>query len=340
MRVLITVGSGFVGSHAVAALRAAGHDLRLLVRSQERARAVLTRLGLAHDVELVQGDVTNESAVAGALSGCDAVLHAASVYSFDPRDRAGLEATNVRGAELVLGQAQNQGLDPIVHVSTFAALLPAATLPLTPDSSLGRPQSPYLRSKEQQEELARRLQADGAPVVIVQPGSAWGPNDPNFGESDQLVHAVLTRRMPIVPRGGFPVVDVRDLASALAAVFRPGQGPRRYLLGGQYVQFPEVVRLLGDLTGRRLPMLRLPESLILPVAHTADFAQRILPFRIPVPTEGIWLSKQRASCDDSRARAELAFTPGICARPLPIACAPSLRPAEYQPSRPASSLPM
>jgi dihydroflavonol-4-reductase len=84
MRVLITGGSGFVGSHAVAALRAAGHDLRLLVRSQERARAVLTRLGLAHDVELVQGDVTNESAVAGALSGCDAVLHAASVYSFDP----------------------------------------------------------------------------------------------------------------------------------------------------------------------------------------------------------------------------------------------------------------
>jgi dihydroflavonol-4-reductase len=145
--------------------------------------------------------------------------------------------------------------------------------------------------------------------VIVQPGSVWGPHDPHFGESEQMARAILTRKMPIVPSGGFPIVDVRDLASALAAVFRAAQGPRRYLLGGHYVRFLDLVRLLGELTGRRLPALPLSETLILPLARVADAAQRALPFRLPIPTEGIWLTKHRARCDDSRAQAELSFTP-------------------------------
>jgi dihydroflavonol-4-reductase len=209
----------------------------------------------------------------------------------------------------VLGQGRRLGLDPIVQLSTFGALLPAASLPLTPDGPLGSSRSPYLRSKIEQEAIARRLQEEGAPVVIVQAGSVWGPDDPHFGESEQMARTILTRRMPIVPSGGFPIVDVRDLASALARVFRQGQGPRSYLLGGHYVRFPDLVRLLGELTGRKLPALPLSESLILPLAHGADAVQRALPFRLPLPTEGIWLSKQRARCDDSRARAELSFTP-------------------------------
>ncbi len=309
MRVLVTGGTGFVGSHAVAALRAAGHELRLLVRSPERVGAALAPLGVNTGFELVHGDVTDEAAVGEALTGCDAVLHGAAVYSFDPRDSARVRATNVRGTELVLGQGRRLGLDPIVQLSTFGVLLPAASGPLAPDGPLGRSRSPYLRSKIEQEVIARRLQKEGAPVVIVQPGSVWGPHDPHFGESEQMARTILTRRMPIVPSGGFPVVDVRDLASALATVFRQGEGPRSYLLGGHYVRFPDLVRLLGKLTGRRLPALPLSETLILPLAHVADVAQRALPFRLPMPTEGIWLTKHRARCDDSRARAELSFGP-------------------------------
>ncbi|MDP9231886.1 MAG: NAD-dependent epimerase, partial [Actinomycetota bacterium] len=120
---------------------------------------------------------------------------------------------------------------------------------------------------------------------------------------------ILSGRQPIVPRGGIPIVDVRDLAAALAAVFRPCLEPRRYLLGGHYVTFPELVGLFRELSGRRLPGLPLPETLILPVARAADLVQSLLPFRIPVPTGGIWLTKQRARCDDSRAEAELGFAP-------------------------------
>jgi nucleoside-diphosphate-sugar epimerase len=309
MRVLVTGGTGFVGSHAVAALRAAGHEVRLLVRSPERVGAALAPLGANSGLELVHGDVTDQAAVGEALRGCDAVLHAAAVYSFDPRDSTRVRATNVLGTELVLEQGKRLGLDPIVQLSTFGALLPAPSRPLVPGGPLGHSRSPYLRSKVEQEAVARRLQKERAPVVIIQPGSVWGPHDPNFGESDQMAHTILTRRMPIVPSGGFPIVDVRDVASALARVFHQGQGPRSYLLGGHYVRFQDLVRLLGEVTGRRLPALPLSETVILPLAHVADLAQRVLPFRLPLPTEGIWLTKHRARCDDSPARAELSFAP-------------------------------
>jgi nucleoside-diphosphate-sugar epimerase len=307
MRVLVTGGTGFVGSHTAAALRSAGHDLRLLVRSRERVAAALEPLGLTGGYEVVEGDVTDETAVARALEDCEAVLHGASVFSFDPRASAGVRATNVPGTERVLGAARRLGLDPIVQLSSLVALLPAAHRPLTPDGPLGHPPTPYLRSKAEQEAIARRLQEEGAPVVIVQPGWAWGPNDPKLGESDQTARAILGGRQPIISSGGISIVDVRDVAAALAAVFRPRLGPRRYLLGGHYVTFPELLGLFRELSGRRLPALTLPETLILPVARAADLVQRLLPFRIPIPTGGIWLTKQRARSDDSRAEAELGF---------------------------------
>jgi nucleoside-diphosphate-sugar epimerase len=140
-------------------------------------------------------------------------------------------------------------------------------------------------------------------------GIRLGPERSQAGESDQTARAILGGRQPIVPSGGLPIVDVRDVAAALAAVFRLLLGPRRYLLGGHYVTFPELLGLFRELSGRRLPVLTLPETLILPVAHAADLVQRLLPFRIPIPTGGIWLTKQQARCDDSRAEAELGFAP-------------------------------
>jgi dihydroflavonol-4-reductase len=146
-------------------------------------------------------------------------------------------------------------------------------------------------------------------VVIVQPGAVWGPNDPHFGESDQLIQGVLAGRMPIVSAGGVPIVDARDVAAAIARIVDDVRAPRSYLLGGSYTTLPQLVRLLGELTGRRLRALPLREELLLPIAYAADALQRLVPFRVPVSREAIWITGQRATTDDSRARAELAFVP-------------------------------
>ena len=125
MLVLVTGGTGYVGSHAIAALAAAGHRIRVLARSADKVPAALGPLGVS-GVETVIGEVTEPAAVEGALEGCDAVLHAASVFSLDTRKAGEMTAVNVAGTELVLGTAHRLGLDPIVYVSSELALLPPA----------------------------------------------------------------------------------------------------------------------------------------------------------------------------------------------------------------------
>ena len=97
MRVMVTGATGFLGSHAVKALTDAGHDVRLLVRSPARIAPALAPHGINH-VDHVVGDVTDVASVERALEGCDAVLHAANVYTLDPRRAEEMRDVNPRGS--------------------------------------------------------------------------------------------------------------------------------------------------------------------------------------------------------------------------------------------------
>jgi len=268
--VLVTGGTGYLGSHAVAALAGAGHRIRVLARSAEKVPAALGPLGV-DGVETAIGDVTEPAAVERALAGCDAVVHAASVFSLDARQAGEMSAVNVRGTEVVLGTAERLGLDPIVHVSSELALLPPATREvLTPDSPVKRPPWPYCRSKADSELVARRFQAQGAPVVSVLPAGLWGPHDPHLGEGVTLAANVLRHR---------------------------------------YVTMPGIIGTLGDLTGRRIRFVTLPAGFLAAFGRTADLAQRRLRTRLPWSGESIWIVNCDARCDDSKTRDELQVEP-------------------------------
>lgn len=301
-----------MGSHAVAALAGAGHRVRVLARSAEKIPAALGPLGV-EGVETAIGDVTQRAAVERALAGCDAVLHAASVFSLDARKAGEMNAVNVRGTEVVLGTAHHLGLDPIVHVSSEVALLPPADGEvLTPDSLVKQPPSAYCRSKADSELVARRYQALGAPVVSVLPAGVWGPHDPHLGEGVTFAANVLRNRYPIVMAGGMHIADVRDVAAVLAAVMQPGRGPRSYMVTGHYLTMPDIIGTLGDLTGRRIRFLTFPAWFLAAFGQTADLVQRRLRTRLPWSGESMWIVNCDARCDDSTTRHELHFEP----RPL------------------------
>ena len=252
MLVVVTGGTGYVGSHSIAALARARHRIRVLARSADRVRSALDPLGV-DEVETVTGDVTDPAAVERALAGANAVVHAASVFSMDARKADEMRSVNVRGTDVVLGTAQRLGLDPIVYVSSELALLPPADGEvLTADSPVKQPSWPYCRSKADSELVARRYQQHGAPVVSVMPAAVWGPHDPHFGEGVTRATNVLKNRYPIVMPGGMHIADVRDVAAVIAAVMTPGRGPRSYMVAGHYISMPDLIRTLGDLTGRRL----------------------------------------------------------------------------------------
>jgi dihydroflavonol-4-reductase len=304
VRVLVTGGTGFVGSHSVKALVGAGHEVRLLVRSPGRIAPALRPHGL-EDPGHVVGDVTDAGAVSRALDGCDAVLHGANVYVFDSRRAKEMLDVNPRGTELVLRAAHERRLDPIVHVSSVVALLPADGRVLTPDVPLGSPAGAYARSKVAAERIARELQASGAPVVIVSPGGVLGPHDPHLSDFVRLARDVLRGRLPLLPPGSVPVVDVRDVAAVHAAVFERGRGPRRYLASAGNLSLDDFVAEARRLTGRRLSAVRVPGRLAMASGRAADLAQRALPMRLPISFEGAWLMVHGAHADASATEREL-----------------------------------
>ena len=178
MRVLVTGGTGYVGAFTVQALLAAGHTPRLLVRNPDRLKTTVATLGVdLDDLEIANGDMTDEASVVAALDGVDAVIHCAAVVAaLNRSDAQATIDTNVRGTMNVINSALAAGCDPVIHTSSIAALFspsePIITSDMPPATDAD---SPYTRSKALAEEFVRGLQAAGKPVVIVYPGGVSGP---------------------------------------------------------------------------------------------------------------------------------------------------------------------
>jgi len=320
MRVLVTGGAGFVGSHSVAALAKAGHDVRLLVRRPERLERALRPLGIA-GVDARTGDVTDADAVERAIEGCDAVVHAAAVFTLDRRRDAEVMRVNVRGSELVLGAAVRAKLDPIVHVSSVSALFPPRGDVLTPDESVKYPQDTYARSKAAAERIARGHQAAGAPVVTVYPGSVWGPNDPTLGDGIALIMRFVRAGFIPVSPGGIPVVDVRDVAAVVASAMAPGRGPKRYMVSGSFLGNAALTDILNDITGRKIRKLPLSGGLIRGIGRLGDFARRTLGVDLGLTYEATYTLTHGVPCDDSRITEDL----GVRCRPATTTLSDTLR---------------
>lgn len=168
---------------------------------------------------------------------------------------------------------------------------------------------PYSCSKLAAELVARGYQQAGAPVVITYPTGVLGPHDPHLSDTVRAIRDVLRGRWPVLPHGRLPLVDVREVAALHAAVLRPGRGPRRYLLGGPAVELVDLVGLLGELTGRRLPQTTAPDWLLRPAGRLASRVQRVAPLRLPVSAEAVAATLSIGAdvvVDDTATRQELA----------------------------------
>ena len=308
MRVLVTGATGFVGSHAVKELLAQGFEVRLLARTPSKVPAVLGPLSCAA-TDVVQGDMTDASAVAEALIGCDAVLHCAAEVGVSGGSSAVLGDANVVGARNVLGLAAERGLDPIVWTGSVSAYLPTDDDVLTLDSPLAEPLSAYGAQKRDIELFARSLPG---PVVSVVLGGVYGPVSPHLDSSFAAVLGGLTMGM-VAPASGMGLVDVRDVATALAAALTPGRGPRRYLLTGQYVTWAEWAALMTAASGQEVTYTEVTEAEMVDLgrqfdAMRADGAEG-LP---PLSEEAAVIMAAGKPGDDALALAEL----GVSYRPI------------------------
>jgi dihydroflavonol-4-reductase len=313
MRILVTGGTGFVGGHSVAALVAAGHEVRLLVRSPERAPKTLVPLGVDPEaVEVAEGDVLDAASVERALDGIQGVLHAASVFTYDLRKAEELRRVNEAGMRHVIEAAVERGADPVVHVSSCAALYrrDAEVQRFTDDAPPGDSPFLYTGSKAAQERHVRALQESGAPITITYPGVVFGPHDPYDGESSRLVRNIVRGRFLLAPRGDAPVVDVRDLALLHARIFEPGPGPRRIVLA-RSMAIAAIARLVLGLAERSLPVWHAPDTAVRATGRICDRLQPRTRVRMLTSYEQTFFATHRVVTETATAD-EL----GVTSRPI------------------------
>jgi len=307
VRVLVTGGTGFVGSHTAADLVGAGHAVRLLVRDREKARRVFAAQGCPLP-ECVVGDVTDADAVSGALEGCEGVVHAAARVALDAGRAGEVLRTNLAGVENVLGGAARAGLRSIVHVSSLGALFRARGPAPTPDAPVAPGDTPYARSKARAEEVARRLQERGAPVRIVYPSAVVGPEDPGLSEGNRALRTLL-RFAVVVTSSGFQAVDVRDLARLHRRLVERADGGGRWLVAGPYRSWSGVADLLDEVTGRRVRRLPCPGVVLRAAGHVGDLAKRMVEFDFPLTAEAMAFATRWHPVDDAATWRELDVTP-------------------------------
>jgi dihydroflavonol-4-reductase len=308
MHVLITGGTGFVGGWTARVIADAGHSIRFLVRNPDRLQTSVAKLGV--DVsDFAVGDITDRVSVRDALRGCDAVVHSAALVATDPRQTNEMLTTNMQGAQNVLGQSVELGLDPIIHVSSFTALFHPGLEMLTADLPVVGGADGYGTSKAQVEIYARGLQDAGAPVNITYPGMVLGPPvGDQFGEAGEGVKAAL--QMHAIPgrSAAWLVVDVRDLAALHAALLEPGRGPRRYTAGGHRVPASELANMLGQIAGTPMVAVPIPDTALRVAGAVLDRAGRFLPFDTPFTSAGMQYYTQMPASDDSPSERELGIT--------------------------------
>jgi nucleoside-diphosphate-sugar epimerase len=296
--VLVTGGSGYVGTQLIAALLRAGHPVRATVRSTAREaelRAAVRR-GDADDagLEIVTADLTADDGWPKAMAGVEEVHHVATPFpAVQPDNPDELIAGAREGTLRVLRAARDTGARRVVLTSSFAAIgytpKPGAefteddwTDPDTPGLA------PYPRSKTIAERAAWDLMerdGGGTELVVVNPTFILGPTLTTKLSTLRLVQAMLDGAMSVAPRARFGLADVRDVADVhIRAMAAPQAAGKRFLVvaDGPTLSYLEVAdilrRRLGPLAAR-VPTQEAPgDELPRPIIHN-DRAREELRWR-------------------------------------------------------------
>ncbi len=264
--VLVTGGSGYLGTQLLVALLRDGREVRATVRSADAEAGVraAVRRGGADDtgLELVAADLTSDAGWAAALEGVEAVHHVASpIPSAQPTDPDELIVPARDGTVRVLKAARDAGARRVVLTSSFAAVgyspKPGRDYSEADWTDPGTPGlAPYPRSKAIAERAAWDfIETEGGDMelVVMNPTFIAGPSlVPVLRSSLAAFKAIIEGTMAALPRQRFGVVDVRDVAEAhIKAMASPAAAGRRYLLlaDGPTITWLELARILRDHLG-------------------------------------------------------------------------------------------
>jgi nucleoside-diphosphate-sugar epimerase len=296
--VLVTGGSGFIGSHCILQLLAAGHYVRTTVRNLNREAGVrdLLRAGGAEAGERLSffaADLLGDAGWREAADGCEYVLHVASPFPPDiPKHEDELIVPARDGALRVLRAARDAGVRRVVLTSSFAAIgygHPEQSTPFD-ETNWTDPNGPgvtaYVKSKTIAERAAWDFMArEGGALELaaVNPVGVFGPVlGRDYSTSILIVEKLMDGSMPGCPRIHFGAVDVRDVAALhISAMTDPAARGERFLaVAGDFISMLDIARMLKSRMGgaaKKVPTRELPDWLLRLVSLFDPRVKQVVP---------------------------------------------------------------
>jgi len=314
VKFFVTGGTGFLGSHLVRQLRAAGHEVTTLVRGVTALPAVAKLLSLG--CTLAAGNVTNRALLRKPMTGVDGVFHVAGWYKLGAKGDRDAVRVNVEGTRNVLETMRDLGIPRGVFTSTLA--VNSDTRGQVVDETYryrGKHLTIYDRTKWQAHyEVALPLIEQGLPLVIVMPGVIYGPGDQSLIQGTFV--RFLQRKLAAIPRRtAYCWSHVEDIAAGHIAAMLKGQPGESYMLAGPAHTIERALQVASEITGIPLPSRRISPWLMRTTAAMTGLLKPLVTLPKDLDPEVLRASGGATYLgNDAKARSQLGFAP----RPLEV----------------------
>ena len=306
-KILITGGTGFLGTHIVRQLLDAGEkNLRVMASS---IPGWMTDAG----VEPAVGSVARPDDVKAALKNVSAIFHLAGKVSRDNQDAAAMNKIHVEGTRILCEAAKEAG----VHTMMLASS--SGTIAVSEDEQIFDETFPqpvdvfsrwaYYASKYYQERAAiESFDGDGRKLVILNPSLLLGPDDERLSSTKPVLD-FLARKIPYSPSGGLNFVDARDAASAFISALEKGKHQEKYLLGSANMTFPQFFGRLERLSGISAPIFKVPKKLAMAGSSMIESVFKNWGKASPVASKEVEQAEYFWYFDSSKAEEQIGFAP-------------------------------
>jgi dihydroflavonol-4-reductase len=302
VKLLVTGGTGFLGIHLVPRLLEAGHEVRLVGRTQPSE--ALAR------AEFIPGDLKNRETVRRALEGVEAIYHLAGLVSFQDKDARRMYELHVDATRELLRDAREAGVKRFILAST------SGTIAVSKEERIGTEEDdypitvvgrwPYYLSKIYEEKLTLEYcRKHSIPLVVLNPSLLMGPGDDRLS-STWTVMKFLNGEIPSMPGGGISFVDARDAAEAFFNALTRGELYGRHLMGVN-MSLSDFFDRLERLTGVSAPRLHLPSKVNVMGAKLLDRWAKFRGTKPSLDPQEVDIGEHYFYVDASKAERELSF---------------------------------
>ena len=246
--ILVTGGTGLVGSHLISALIQQGKQVKAIYRS------VIPEFSNSNKVQWQQADILDILSLEQAMHNVEQVYHCAAIVSFSPKKRELLTKTNIEGTANIVNAAINAGVKKFLFVSSVAALgrirkdtMVNETMNWSKETS----NSEYGKTKYLAEMEVWRGAAEGLPCVVVNPTIILGESDWTKGSTE--IFKTIYKEFPWYTEGISGFVDVKDVVRAMLLLMENDVTDERFILNGDNIPYKQLFDEIANCFGKKAP---------------------------------------------------------------------------------------